>query len=414
MPAPPSIACLALLVATTATLAQQESRDALPSPPPSVLTGRVERVYTSETPLPNDEIDTRYAIEVTLTVSTGEAYPAGKTIFVKTARIGKLPAGIDDLLKPDEVPRRGDIVEFKLSGGPGASADDGIRIVVPGSYKSESTSLAMTLVHTGEFLMGSPGPEANRRPDELQHRVKITKPFYLGMHEVTQFEYKQVMQVKPSGFSINGGSRDKVAKMITDRYPVENVSWFDAIEFCNRLSQKDGFEPYYTTSNVKREKDTLVEATVTTAGGAGYRLPTEAEWEYACRAGTTTPFHYGIESSLSSANLKAPVVAGGYGGAVPKWKDLGRTTKVGSFPANNWGLFDMHGNVAEWCGDWYDKDYYIGTPIEDPPGPQTGTHKVLRGGSWLMNDATCRSASRFFHLPREAKYYGGFRVARTP
>ncbi len=413
MPAPPSIACLALLVATTATLAQQEPRDNSPTAPPEVLTGRVERVYTSETPLPNDETDTRYAIEVKLTVSTGDEYPAGKSLFVKTARIGKLPAGIDDRLKLAEVPGRGDIVEFKLSGGPGTSADDGIRIVLPGSYKSESTSLAMTLVHAGEFLMGSPGPE-NRRPDELPHRVKITKPYYLGTHEVTQFEYKQVMQTKPSGFSINGGSRDKVAKVITDRYPVENVSWFDAVEFCNRLSQKDGFEPYYTTSNVKREKDTIVEATVTMAGGAGYRLPTEAEWEYACRAGTTTPFHYGSESSLSTANLKAPVVAGGYGGAVPKWKDLGRTTKVGSFPANDWGLFDMHGNVAEWCEDWYDKDYYIGTPVEDPPGPPTGTHKVLRGGSWLMNDATCRSASRFFHLPREAKYYGGFRVARTP
>ncbi len=411
MPAPSTIACLALLFATTATLAQQEPRDQPPKAPPLILTGRVERVYTSEKQLPNGESDVHHAIEVKLTVSKGDEYAAGKTIFVKTVQLAKRSGAVDDRQRQIAVPRQGDIIEFTLSAGPGATADDGIRIVVPGSYQSDSVSLAMTLIHPGDFLMGSPGSEAL---DQSSHRVKITKPFYLGTHEVTQFEYRLVMQSKPSSFAINGSSRDKVAKVITDRYPVESVTWFDAVEFCNHLSRKDGFDPYYTITDIKKEADSIVEATVTISGGAGYRLPTEAEWEYACRADTATPFHYGTDSSFSTANVKAPLVAGGYGGAVPKWKEFGRTTKVGSFLANDWGLFDMHGNVAEWCGDWYDKDYYLKSPAEDPQGPLTGTHKVLRGGSWILTDANARSFSRFFHLPREAKYYGGFRVARTP
>jgi len=148
--------------------------------------------------------------------------------------------------------------------------------------------------------------------------------------------------------------------------------------------------------------------------GKTYRLPTEAEWEYACRAGTDSPFSYGKDTARTDANIKAPTVPGGYGGDSPKWKELGRTAKVGSYPPNEWGLFDMHGNVEEWCEDWYDKDAYSKPPSEELQGFTAGTYKVARGGSWLLNDAHSRSASRIFHMPREAKFYGGFRVARTP
>jgi formylglycine-generating enzyme required for sulfatase activity len=125
------------------------------------------------------------------------------------------------------------------------------------------------------------------------------------------------------------------------------------------------------------------------------------------------PFHYGRDTRAGNANCKSTLVAGGYGMAA-KWRDLGRTTTVASYPANAWGLRDMHGNVAEWCQDWYDKDYYAASPADDPKGPRKGNHRVLRGGSWLVTETSCRSASRFGHAPSERTYYAGFRVARNP
>jgi formylglycine-generating enzyme required for sulfatase activity len=410
-------ACLVLLAATTATSARSETRKGVESATSVILTGRVEQVYTKEKQLSNHETDTLFAIEVHVTKdSTVDGKFLGRKIFVKTWQTARRPDGWKGPPGQTEVPGRGDIAEFNLTGGPGtfeAVVPDGIRIVLPASCKSEATDLGLTLVHAGEFLMGAPGTDAHRRPDELQHPVKITRPFYLGTYEVTQWEYKQVMQSKPSAFSLGGGSKDKVPRMITDRFPVESVTWFDAVEFCNRLSRKDGFEPYYTITDAVKEAASTVNATVAIRGGAGYRLPTEAEWEYACRAGTTTPFHYGNESSIGTSNVKALIVPSGYGTA-PKFKELGRTAKVGSYPPNDWGLFDMHGNVEEWCDDWYDKESYANAPREDPKGANEGLYKVARGGSWLVNDVNCRAASRIFHMPREAKYYGGFRVARTP
>lgn len=280
--------------------------------------------------------------------------------------------------------------------------------------QSPSTGMPLALIEPGEFAMGSDADESGRRDDELRHHVWITQPFLLGVHEVTQEEYEQLMGVNPSWFTHKGGGSDKLdAEIDTSRFPVEQVSWFDAIAFCNELSQQDGYEPYYDIAHIQREGDSIDRAQVKIIGGTGYRLPTEAEWEYACRAWTTTWFHFGNNCTGAEANAKAYTSGGGYG-ARPKLVHLGRTTHVGSYPPNTFGLFDMHGNAGEWCWDWYDKGYYAESPLYNPTGPDDGIHRVIRGGSWLVGDGSCRSASRFWHTPAERKDYTGFRVARTP
>ncbi len=286
-----------------------------------------------------------------------------------------------------------------------------IRRIIFGARMSKSIGLELVVVEPNEFQMGSPANEANRRPDETIHRVRLTGTFLLGAYEVTQDEYQKVMKAAPSWFAAAGGGKAKVAGENTDRFPVENVTWFDAIAFCNQLSQRDGYEPYYKMTDVKRTSDRITTATVTVVNGNGYRLPTEAEWEFACRAGTTTPFHYGYANSGREANLK-PGPATGYGS--PVWNSLGRTAKVGSYKPNGYGLFDMHGNVGEWCGDWYDKDYSTEAVTINPRGPHEGRQRLVRGGSWMVNEGSCRSASRFWLTPDEAKDYVGFRIARTP
>ena len=289
-----------------------------------------------------------------------------------------------------------------------------IRRIISECSVSKSTGLEMAVIDVGEFLMGSPAKEAGHRDDELQHQVRISQPFLLGKHEVTQDQFRQVMGVAPSYFAREGEGKESVPDLDTSDFPVEQVSWFDAIVFCNRLSKQDGYSAYYKISNVQRdgESKTVARADVTIAGGNGYRLPTEAEWEYACRAGTNLPFHFGTVTTGREANLK-PRPATVYGTTVNQ-KSLGRTARVGNYKPNAWGLFDMHGNVAEWCWDWYDKDYYADSPLEDPHGPNHGHHRVLRGGSWLVNESSCRCANRFYLAADERKYFVGFRVARTP
>ncbi len=287
-----------------------------------------------------------------------------------------------------------------------------IRAIMLGARKSKALGLEMVLIDEGEFQMGSLPTEPNRRPDETRHRVRIARPFLLGVYEVTQHEYQQVMKTNPSWFSATGLGKERVAGKDTSRFPVEHVSWYEAVEFCNRLSQEDGYRPYYHLAEVTWEGDAIKQAKVTIAGGNGYRLPTEAEWEYACRAGTTRPFHYGTNTTGREANIKSGTAIG-YG-APPTWPALGRTTTVGNYAPNFWGLYDMHGNAGEWCWDWYDRDYYARSPVDDPHGPEQGTQRVLRGGSWLVSDASCRAASRFSHAPEVSNYYAGFRVARTP
>jgi len=253
---------------------------------------------------------------------------------------------------------------------------------------TNSIGIRLALIPPREFLMGSPKSEEERREDEYQHRVRIMKPFYLGIYEVTQAEYERVMKENPSWFSTGGDGKDEVSGFNTSRFPVEYVSWEDAVAFCRRLSA------------MPEELQ----------AGRVYRLPTEAEWEYACRAGTTTPFHFGSELNGGEANCygSAPY------GTTEKGPYLKRTTTVGSYAPNAFGLFDMHGNIWEWCRDRYDEEYYRSSPVDDPQGPEGSTDRVRRGGSWDFLSAGCRSAQRNWSGPVSRGYDLGFRVAAVP
>ena len=227
--------------------------------------------------------------------------------------------------------------------------------------------ITMELVHVpaGSFDMGSEANERGRENDEGPvRRVEITKAFYLGKYEVTQDQYAAIMGNDPSHFP-------------GKKLPVEMVSWQDAQEFCRRLSAK-------TDRNC--------------------RLPTEAEWEYACRAGTNTAFCYGDSLDARTATFNGSYTYSG--GATGENRRT--TTSVGSFKPNAWGLYDMHGNVWEWCRDWYDS--YTAISTEDPRGPPSGTYRVLRGGSWGSNPVNCRAANRDRSSPNFTNHYYGFRV----
>jgi len=285
-----------------------------------------------------------------------------------------------------------------------------IRRIMLAASLSKSTGLRTAIIDAGTFSMGSPRKESGRKDDELPHRVRISQAFLLGKYEVTQQQFRQVMEFSPSHFHSSADGRDKVRTLDTGEFPVERVSWFDAVAFCNRLSKMDGYPPYYKMANVQHDGNSIQRADLTLEGGNGYRLPTEAEWEYACRASSTERFAFDLMGKKANFVFRGATQYGIRG----KDRSIGRTTKVGSYRSNLWGLYDMHGNVAEWCGDWYAKDYYGQSPSEDPVGPKLGHHRVLRGGSWLVSAVNCRSASRFYLTGGQCKYFAGFRVARTP
>jgi formylglycine-generating enzyme required for sulfatase activity len=287
------------------------------------------------------------------------------------------------------------LAAFALSGLYAASAPD--RPETRGAEKTITNSLGMKLaaIPAGKFLMGSPPNEAERDDNEQQHEVAITRPFHMGVYDVTQREYEPLMGKVWEGGKYNpwnngtffdaghGGGPD---------HPMENVRWYQAVEYCKRLSA------------LPEEK----------RAGRRYRLPTEAEWEYACRGGTTTVFSFGHSLSSRQANINGTAP---YGGA-EKGPYLRKTTKVGSYKPNAFGLYDMHGNVCQWCADWYDRDYYRSSPKEDPPGPAKGVlstgyndfYKVIRGGCWLDEGRACRAAYRFRAMPHENYRLIGFRL----
>lgn len=237
---------------------------------------------------------------------------------------------------------------------------------------TNSIDAKFVLIPQGKFTMGALDTEDDSEDDEIQHQVTISKPFYLGVHEVTQGQYEQVMGTNPSHFQ-----KRVIRKNNSSNYPVEQVSWDDAIEFCKKLSDNP------------KEK----------AAKRVYRLPTEAEWEWACRAGGSSAYAFGDSKQM----------LGDY--AWFQSNSDRKTHPVGSLKPNAWGLFDMHGNVWEWCQDFYGD--YPKTDAKDPTGPSVGTYRVNRGGGWIDEASSCRSSHRFGDQPDLKINDIGFRVVMT-
>ncbi|MGA2257246.1 MAG: formylglycine-generating enzyme family protein, partial [Thermoguttaceae bacterium] len=313
-------------------------------------------------------------------------------------------------------------------------AREKIKIVAPLKQVTvdlgEGANLKLVLIPAGEFLMGS-GESAEAtaaffnktygadflaarvfEDEHPQHHVRITRPFYLGIYHVTRGQFRRFVAdtayktdaekgEKPGAWGWNPDKKEFVFSEKyswrnsgfeqTDEHPVVNVSWTDADAFCKWLSRKEA---------------------------RTYRLPTEAEWEYACRAGTTTRYYNGDDPEMLA---KVGNVADAAANArFPDWKYTVKasdgyafTSPVGSFKPNAFGLYDMHGNAWQWCADWYGGGYYAGSPTDDPPGPTTGSGRVPRGGGWFYPAWLCTSATRAERSPGRGDFCLGFRVSRV-
>jgi formylglycine-generating enzyme len=276
-----------------------------------------------------------------------------------------------------------------------------------GGGSGVTVSMDMVSIPAGTFTMGSPETESNRTYDETQYSVTLTA-FSMSKYQVTQEQYQTVMGSNPSYFSSNPQEGE-----IQGKRPVESVSWYDALVFCNKLSIKEGLSPAYSISDktnpadwgtVPTSSNTTWDAVVIVAGSNGYRLPTEAQWEYACRANTSTTYNTGDTISDNT---------GWYGD-----NSGNKTHEVGKKSANAWGLYDMHGNVYEWCWDWYGD--YPSEAQTNPMGASSGTSRVGRGGSWVSVAKYLRSARRISFnpyqrgsgIPNSENINLGFRLVR--
>jgi len=246
------------------------------------------------------------------------------------------------------------------------------RLVAPGPadfYIESTTGMVLIAIRPGPFMMGSPESEPGRNDDEVLHRVTLSRLIYIGQHEVTQAEWTKVMGSNPSHFGN------------CERCPVETVDFYQVNSFLSRLNAG--------TSAMQ------------------FRLPTEAEWEYACRAGTSTPYNTGALLTTEQANID-----GRYSADVEDGEAYEKTLPVGTFPPNAWGLYDMHGNVWEWTNDRYGP--YNPRQDTDPRGADIGGTRVIRGGSWHFDANSARCGLRYTHAPQDSGFSLGFRVVGEP
>jgi formylglycine-generating enzyme required for sulfatase activity len=327
---------------------------------------------------------------------------------------------------PDEAAASGAPVGASSADTPGAGEDSseaeqsgsapGVSSISSASSVGASSifsieSHVMVLISAGSFSMGSPSTETSKGSDETLHQVTITKNFYIGKYQVTQELYLAVMGENPSTFKTSPASGEVQAKR-----PVEQVSWYAALVFCNKLSDLEELTPAYTINNSTdtaawgtvpaTDTNATWDAAVINTGANGYRLPTEAEWEYACRAESQSAWNLGTAWSA----------AWGWYGFYEEGNAEGKTHQVGIKLPNNWGLYDMHGNVFEWCWDWYNFGYYTVPGAEtDPLGPDTGTSRISRGGNWQSRSPydNLRSAFRNQNSPGQKGPTLGFRLARN-
>jgi formylglycine-generating enzyme required for sulfatase activity len=240
---------------------------------------------------------------------------------------------------------------------------------LPRRFTEPRSGTEFALIAPGTFRMGTPDDEQGREAVEVLRTVTISRGFYLGRHEVTQGQWRSIMGSNPSAFQDCG-----------PRCPVEGVTWFDVQEFLSQLNAR---------------------------GGPHYRLPTEAEWEYACRASGSEPFGHRATLSSRDANIN-----GTYPYNAPQGTFRRTPLPVGSFPANPWGLYDMSGNVWEWLQDPFCP--YPDGPATDPVGTCESDRRVIRGGSWLFDGASARCGLRYTHRPQDKGYSLGFRLAMDP
>jgi serine/threonine protein kinase/formylglycine-generating enzyme required for sulfatase activity len=368
--------------------------------------------------LPPDAVVTVDGGTVTVTAASGNTFEVGVAAR-KKHRLEVKQDGFKVFAKEVEIDAGGrETVRVRLEPKRGFPDNPAVQPepapMVSEDAKEITNGIGMKLVRikAGKFWMGSTKEEQDEtiadyekitgkkvgdwavalcRSEGPRHQVEITKDFYMGFHEVTQAQYPKVMGKNPSYFCADGGGKDQVKGINTDDFPVENVSYEDAVEFCKNLSEM-------AAEKRARRK---------------YRLPTEAEWEYSCRAGAASRhFHFGNSLSSKQANFNGDLPFGG----AAKGDFLGRARQVGQYKANDFGLFDMHGNVAEWCSDWYGDDDYGKRPPRDPQGPSfsPSSTRVYRGGGWRSSGAECRSAWRPSFRPDDRRPFLGFRAAQVP
>jgi formylglycine-generating enzyme required for sulfatase activity len=304
-----------------------------------------------------------------------------------------------------------------------SSAGEGLTgtLEMPPCALGYTNSIGMTfnLLPAGTFTMGSPPGEPGRDDDETSHSVTLTESFYMQTTEVTNGHWDAVIVDKARGVNPS-------ASHSGEDYPVESVNWYEAASFANWLSWDEGLIPCYdgqgTCTGTLGDNFTC-SSVVIVAGCTGYRLTTEAQWEYAARAGTVTayanPYSFDAGNTETGGGFNSNLHAMGWYEFNNEGGDLSRdaagypsgTKPVAQKQANRWGLYDMHGNVHEWCQDWYGS--YASGPVIDPQGPDNGAYRVIRGGSWRSVAHRCRSAYRNYSSPGNRGINLGFRLARS-